>query len=176
MRLTKMLTGEKVQISENPPLSLIKATLDDMDFIEELFHTEMDEIVNIAWNGKFRWESWFKDINEALSLKSHHVLLIQDTRQNIGFLWMNKEISTLWITAIVLKKEKQRNAIGSQVMTHLIDECKEDGIQAIELGVQQNNKAAMSFYTNIGFQKFDQVRSAGTDLLRLKLSEQNDLF
>jgi ribosomal protein S18 acetylase RimI-like enzyme len=166
-----MLTGEEVQISENPPLLLKKATLEDMDFIKDLFYSEMDEIVNVAWNGRFRWESWFRDINEALSLKTHYVLLLQDTKQNIGFLWMNKEISTLWITAIVLKQEWQRRTVGSQVMTHLIEECKEDGIKTIELGVQQNNMVAMRFYTKLGFQKFDQVRSAGTDLLRLKLSE-----
>ena len=166
-----MLTAEEVQISEDPLLLLKKATFNDMDFIKDLFHTEMDAVVDVAWNGRFRWESWFRDITEALELKTHYVLLIQVTNQNIGFLWMNKEPKNLWITAIVLKQNWQRRKIGHQVMTHLIDECIKEGINAIELGVQQNNEAALNFYKEIGFQKFDQVRSAGTDLLRLKLSD-----
>ncbi len=170
-----MLTSEETQISENPNILLKKATLEDMDFIKELFFTEMDAIVNRAWRGRFRWESWFKDINEALTLESHSVLLIQVTRQNIGFLWMNTETNSLWITAIVLNPEWQRRKIGSQIMAHLINECKQDGRKTIELGVQQNNEAAMRFYTEIGFRKFDQIRSAGTDLLQLKLNDHRDL-
>ena len=65
--------------------------------------------------------------------------------------------------------------IGSQIMTHLIDQCTKDGILAIELGVQKNNQGALNFYTEMGFSKSDQVRSAGTELLRLKLNDQKHL-
>ncbi|MHA1975622.1 MAG: N-acetyltransferase family protein [Candidatus Hodarchaeales archaeon] len=170
-----MLTAEEVQISKDPLVLLKKAALGDMDFIKDLFYTEMDSIVNVAWGGRFRWESWFKDVTEALELESHNVLLILVSDQRIGFLWMNKELRTLWITAIVLKYEWQRRNIGNQIMTHLIDECRKDGISAIELGVQKNNRAALNFYTELGFRKFDQVRSAGTDLLRLELNDQKHL-
>ena len=170
-----MLTSDEIQISENPNILLKKATLDDLDFINELSYHEMNAIVSRAWRGKFRWESWFKDIKEALTLDSHIIQLIQVKRENIGWLWMNTETNSLWITAIVLKLEWQRRKIGSQIMAHLINECKQDGIKTIELGVQQNNEAAMRFYTEIGFRKFDQIRSAGTDLLHLKLNDHRDL-
>ncbi len=169
MRLIKMLSTEEVYISEDPPILLKKATLNDMEFIKGLLRTEMDKIVNEAWKGRFRWESWYNDITEAFSLDSHLIQLIQISDQKIGFLWMNKEVDTLWITSIVLKKAWQRQNIGYQIMTFLINECRQNGIKSIELGVQQNNDAAMNFYLSMGFSKFDQVRSASTDLLRLSL-------
>ncbi len=169
-----MLNNEDTNISENSQISLRKATLADMAFIRDLFYSEMDEIVNEAWQGRFRWEGWFNDVQKALELESHIVQLIQFTNQNIGFLWMNKEDRNLWITAIVLKKEWQRRNIGSKIMTHLVGECRSDGINTIELGVQKNNNAALRFYSEIGFERFDQVRSARTDLLRLKLINLED--
>jgi ribosomal protein S18 acetylase RimI-like enzyme len=47
-------------------------------------------------------------------------------------------------------------------------------MDSIELGVQQNNQSALDFYTKLGFVKFDQIRYASTNLMRLELKNQKD--
>ncbi|MHA1941038.1 MAG: GNAT family N-acetyltransferase [Candidatus Hodarchaeales archaeon] len=169
------MLAENIVLSTNPPLRLRKASHQDLKFINELSYSEMDPIVNIAWRGRFRWQSWFKDIEKAIDNSSHMVYIIQEANSSIGYLWMNEERTTLWITAIVLITGYQRKKIGTKIILYLIKECKKTNLNSIELGVQQNNSEAIQFYVAMGFKKFDQIRSAHTDLLRLELKEPSRL-
>ena len=162
---------EIVQVSNEPSISLVKATIVDLQFIKDLSFDEMNPIVSIAWKGGFRWKNWFKDIEKAINDASQIVYVVQQTESNIGYLWMNIESSSLWITAIVLTKGWQRKQIGTLIIKRLIDECRNSGMESIELGVQQNNQRALDFYTKLGFVKFDQIKYASTNLMRLQLKE-----
>lgn len=167
--------AEQIILSTNPHLQLKKASQQDLEFINGLSYSEMDSIVNIAWRGRFRWRSWFEDIKKAIESNFHMVYLIQEVNSNIGYLWMNEERTTLWITAIVLIPEFQRRKIGSKILLYLKEECVKNRMNSIELGVQQNNSRAIEFYLSMGFKKFDQIKSANTDLLRLELKEPRRL-
>jgi ribosomal protein S18 acetylase RimI-like enzyme len=169
-----MLTSNEIRISNT--LLLKKATPDDLEFINEIIYTEMNSIVVEAWKNRFRWESWYKDMREAIEDETHLFFIIISSKEYVGSLWMNVEQTSLWITAIVLKKKWQRFKIGSQVLEYLIKKCKENGLQSIELGVQKNNSTALKFYTALGFEKFDHIASANTDLLRLRLTEPDRRF
>jgi ribosomal protein S18 acetylase RimI-like enzyme len=166
-----MKDTEMLQISNSPAISLIKATIADLQFIKDLSFDEMNPIVSIAWKGGFRWKSWFKDIERAINDGSQLVYVVQQAENNIGYLWMNIESSSLWITAIVLTKGWQRKQIGSMIVKRLVDECKNSGMESIELGVQQNNTSALDFYIKLGFEKFDQIGYASTNLMRLDLTK-----
>ena len=168
--------AEQILLSTNPHLQLKKASRQDLEFINGLSYSEMDSIVNIAWRGRFRWRSWFEDIEKAIKSNFHMVYIIQEVNNNIGYLWMNEERTTLWITAIVLIPEFQRKRIGSKIILYLKEECLKNKINSIELGVQQNNSAAIKFYLSMGFEKFDEIKSANTDLLRLKLKKPSRLY
>ncbi len=170
-----MIDSEIVEISNKPAISLKKAITADLKYINALSYDEMDSIVSVAWKGGFRWKSWFKDIEKAITNASQTLYVIQEAEINIGYLWMNVESASLWITAIVLEQGWQRKKIGSMIIKRLIDECRNSGMESIELGVQQNNKNALDFYTKLGFEKYDQIRQANTDLLRLCLKEPNRL-
>jgi len=167
-----MLSFDVITISNNPVVVLRRATNADIEFVNDLSFKIMDSVVAIAWNGRFRWESWFNDSAEAIHDDIHMFFIVRAEEENVGYLWMNEEHTTLWITAILLKEQWQRQGIGDQIIRRLIKECKNSGKEAIELGVQQNNQSALDFYSKIGFVKYDTIRSANTDLLRLELKKR----
>ena len=170
-----MLSSEQISISNSPNVILRRATSADVEFVNEISFKIMDSVVAIAWNGRFRWESWFHDVEEAILGDIHMFFIINAEDEDIGYLWMNEEADLLWITAIVLEEEWQRKGIGNQIIQTLIKACEEKGKNAIELGVQQNNTHALGFYKKMGFKKYDTIRSAHTDLLRLQLKRPRRL-
>ena len=170
-----MLSSHRIPISGHSNVILRKATIDDLEFVNKISFKIMDSVVAIAWNGRFRWESWFHDMEEAILDDIHMFFIIQAEEEDVGYLWMNEEHSLLWITAIVLEEEWQRKGIGNQIIQKLIKSCKDTGKEAIELGVQQNNKAAINFYKEMGFEKYDSIRYAHTNLMRLQLSKRKRL-
>lgn len=167
-----MLDFQSKTLSSNPPITLVKAKFSDFKFLEEVSHVEMDHIVPQSWN----WRSWFEDLKKAIigKLYFHKVFTIEVQKKCVGYLWLNEEKNSLWVTAIVLHAEYQRRGIGQRIMKFLIGESHKEGKENIELGVQNNNLAALNFYSNLGFKKFDYVQSANTDLFRLKLSTSKD--
>jgi len=167
-----MFSSNVITISNNPIVVLRRATSADVEFVNELSFKIMNSVVAIAWNGRFRWKSWFNDVKEAIHDEIHIFFIVRVEEENVGYLWMNEENVTLWITAIVLEKQWQRQGIGDQIIKRLIKESKDSGKEAIELGVQQNNQAALDFYIKMGFVKYDSIRSANTDLLRLQFKKR----
>lgn len=160
-----MLNLHTIEISVDPSIALRRANNPDFEFIEEISRAEMDKIVPRTWN----WESWLKDIEKLLMSHNHKIFIIEVKKASSGYLWLNEEVNSLWITAIVLQTGYQRRKIGQKIMHYLIKESHKEGKEFIELGVQHNNKKALRFYFKFGFEKFDFIRSANTDLIRLKL-------
>jgi ribosomal protein S18 acetylase RimI-like enzyme len=148
-----------------------KGTNEDLEYIYDLEFKEMNEIITHAWQGRFNWENWRNDLAEAVNSKFQRVFVIQVQQMPVGYIWLNEEVESLWITAIVLDSSWQRRQIGHSVLEYLIKSCETDGKEFIELGVQNNNRKALLFYKSLGFQQFDHLRRANTDLLRLKISE-----
>ena len=163
-----MLNLHTIEVSVDPPLFLRKANVKDLTFIKKVSHSEMDTIVPQPWN----WESWFDDVGKAIINNRHKVFVIEISKKCVGYLWMNEEINSLWITAIVLQTKYQRLKIGQKIMKYLIMESYKQGKDSIELGVQRNNYAALQFYSKLGFEQFDTLKSANTDLVRLKLQTE----
>lgn len=170
-----MISSDVIIISKDPEVLLRRATSSDVVFVKDLFIKTMNSVVAVAWNGRFRWKSWFDDAEEAIHDEKHMFYIVYIGEERAGILWMNEESTTLWITAIILKEQWQRRGIGGQIIQMLIEMCKKNGKDAIELGVQQNNQAALNFYKRIGFAKYDTIRYAGTDLLRLELKNRRSL-
>jgi ribosomal protein S18 acetylase RimI-like enzyme len=162
---------DTILISENPEITLRRATSADMEFIEEVSFKEMQPIVVEAWQGKFNWSKWFADVAEAITNAYHRVLIVETASEGVGYLWLNEEPQLVWITAIVLKRDWQRQRIGGIIMQYLIQEALTHDKVAIELGVQHNNMPARRFYSKLGFKKFDHLRTANTVLVRLDLTE-----
>lgn len=157
-------------ISKNPEIILRRATSADMGFIEKVSFKEMQPILVEAWQGKLNWSKWFADVAEAITNPYHRVFIIEGAGEALGYLWLNEEPKIVWITAIVIKRDWQRQQIGSFIMEYIIREALGNGKIAIELGVQNNNIPARRFYSKWGFKKFDHLGTANTLLVRLDLT------
>ena len=162
-----MLELPRVNISFHPLVILRRALSSDLEFITKISHAEMDKVVPQVWS----WKSWFSDIAMYLRGNHHKIFVIEIQNTPGGYLWVNEEINALWITAIVLQGKYQRQNIGTKIMTYLIEETSKGGKEFIELGVQRNNQTALNFYSKLGFVQFDTIKSANTDLFRLKVNE-----
>ena len=154
------------QISSEPQIFLRRAQSDDFEFINEVQYSEMKDVLKKAWKNKFSFKAWFYDVEEAAKGAFHKVFIVEVQKSSIGYLWLNREPQNLWITAIVLQTDWQRRGIGEKIMHYLIGECREEQLNAIELGVQHNNERALNFYKKIGFKQYDHLKEANTDLLR----------
>lgn len=171
----KMFNSQIVRLSSDPLISIRKCENEDLEYIFDLEFKEMNEILFEAWQGSFSWKNWRNDLAEAVNSDFHRVFIIQVQEMPVGYLWLNEEINSLWITAIVIDSSWQRRRIGHYVLEYLIKSCETDGKEFIELGVQNNNQKALQFYKSIGFQQFDHLRQANTDLLRLEIRKESDL-
>ncbi|MHA2225506.1 MAG: GNAT family N-acetyltransferase [Candidatus Hodarchaeales archaeon] len=160
-----MFGFQRISISLDPPIFLRQAIISDLDFIKDVSHSEMDKIVPNFWS----WRSWFDDLENDIMKNSKKVFVIQVNEESGGFLWVNEERNSLWITAIVLKEKFQRRRIGRKMMEFLIEESRKEGKEYVELGVQHNNPQALKFYSKFGFKQFDYLRTANTDLIRLQV-------
>ena len=161
-----MLDQPRISLSFDPLVILRRGKSSDLDFITKVSHNEMDQVVPHFWN----WESWFSDIAKYLSGHSYHKIFIVEVKKTSGgYLWVNEELNALWVTAIVLQARHQRQSIGTKIMNYLIEETQKSGKEFIELGVQRNNRSALNFYSKLGFSQFDRIKSANTDLFRLKI-------
>lgn len=166
----KMLELPMVNLSFEPLVILRQATSSDFEYIEKISHAEMDKVVPQFWN----WESWFSDIKRYLQGSGHKIYIVEVNESSGGYLWVNEETNALWITAIVLQDQYQRQSIGTKIMNYLIEETYKGGKEFIELGVQRNNRIALKFYSKLGFIQFDQIKSANTDLFRLNVKKNQN--
>ncbi len=169
-----MLDNPSILLDTTPPIILRKAEESDIDFINNVQYIEMNEILMAAWGNQFNWKSWFDDVKEASMGTLHKVYLIYSDQVPVGFIWLNEEMNSLWITAIVILSQWQRKGIGTNVLQYLIGLSKSEKKKYIELGVQCNNLKAKEFYAKLGFIEFDHIRTANTDLLRLSLNSSFD--
>ena len=81
----------------------------------------MNQIVSEAWKDRFNWDSWYKDVAEATKgINRHRVFIIEVHNNSVGYIWLNEEINSLWITAIVLQTKFQRLRIGQEIMKYYL--------------------------------------------------------
>jgi ribosomal protein S18 acetylase RimI-like enzyme len=62
-----------------------------------------------------------------------------------------------FVTDLYLEPACRRRGIGTEVMKQLEHFCRERGMKTIELQAERRNRAALSFYRRLGFQRHDRV-------------------
>ncbi|MHA2273113.1 MAG: GNAT family N-acetyltransferase [Candidatus Hodarchaeales archaeon] len=154
--------------------------LEDIDSISNLAFAEMDEILRAAWNTpKFDWEGWKVDLRIALTDENERVFTISVSSEENeeeelgGFLWYNfTEDSEIWLTTLIVASRFQGRGIGSSVLSLLEEEARKKGIDRIELGVQKVNVKAIEFYKNRGFRELEEIKYAGTAIMRKMINRE----
>ncbi len=161
---------------QTPRLFYRKATMDDVNQIYALAQQQMDEIVKKSWvREPFDWESWLSDLIFAIKDQKIQRVMIVSVEEDpfVGFFWYNiSGYRTLWLTSLVLSPQWVGKGIGTQIMRYLEEVAITEKCRVIELGVQEINYPAVSFYKKLGFQKYGYVNYAKTLLLRKKIKRE----
>lgn len=140
----------------------------------------MDEILRTAWNTQnFDWEGWKTDLRIALNDENERVFNIlvpseeSEAEGLAGFLWYNfTEDSAIWLTTLIIASRFQGRGIGSSVLALLEEEARKKRMDRIELGVQRVNARAIEFYSNRGFRELEEIKYAGTTIMRKMINRE----
>lgn len=148
-----------------------QASEDDVREIISLAFSEMDGYLTVAYNGPFNWAKWESELRETIYDQNHStplqkssivnqftkVLIFELFEETIGFVWFSYySDEIIWIDSIILKPDFQRKGLGKYIMSRLESDFSKI-FKYIDLGVQEENKRAKKFYSNIGFYKLDDI-------------------
>lgn len=120
--------------------------------IKPLDYEHIEEVAKISKESFPKAERWdaFDLKGELVKHISHSFVALIDNKV-VGFIGMwiivdEAEINTL-STATEFRKQK----IGTLLLKYVIDYCKKEKVQSINLEVRESNEAAKKLYFNQGF-------------------------
>lgn len=121
-----------------------KIKTEDLVLIEDLQRKNIEEINNI----------WTKlDIDLFLNKRESYNLISYYDNEILGFILTLNVSGNLEIYIIFICPQHRRKGIASELMKKCINHCKKFSIKKILLEVNENNKAAISFYQKLNFKK-----------------------
>lgn len=99
-----------------------------------------------AWNEK----NFLYDLNQNTFAT---VLVIEDNQKIIGFIdyWIMFEQAT--INNFFIKKDRQRQGLGSQIINEVLDNLIKKGVHQVSLEVRVSNIIAKKFYEKFDFKQ-----------------------
>ncbi|OLS20836.1 MAG: hypothetical protein HeimC3_38990 [Candidatus Heimdallarchaeota archaeon LC_3] len=146
-------------MSNSPPILIIKSSLGDVSWIVNLAYNQMNNYLEYAYSTNFDWETWEIDMRGVIfseNIDNGKVEMFQQKTsvKNIGFWWITPYSDHLWIDAFVIDPKFQNRGIGSNLINKISDYFQffSPITNRIELGVQNNNKIAISFYKKLEFE------------------------
>ena len=158
-------------------------TTDNKDRAIVIYHAGMDDVVALQSIGRATFEESFssdntlsnmeKYLEEGFSIeklthelknKNSQFYFAMDGEKVIGYLKVNmcdaqtelRDHNTLEIERIYVLKNYQGRKAGRLLCDKAIDIGKTKGVDYIWLGVWEENKKAINFYTSYGFKVFDK--------------------
>lgn len=142
---------EFAKLSNNYPITLegIKKDVEDIPPFTDINHKHFISIYNIR--------------NELVA-----VLDIID-----GYSFQDKNNkNAIWIGLLEIDINSQNRGLGSLIINALFDVCKKNGKTIVQLGVIKENKNALDFWNNIGFEVFREGNNSEFDLFLMEKSSR----
>lgn len=105
------------------------------------------------------WEHHYEAPWSALSLQaaldnpSYHCLGVLEGSEVIGFVLALSVQDEAEIHALVVHTKYRRQGLGGQLLTHVIERLRNQGVRKIFLEVRLSNIPAQTLYMRYGFQK-----------------------
>ena len=104
---------------------------------------ELDSNTTSLWS-KRQWDSEFK----KEGIKAYGLLISNSV---VGICVIQVIIDEAYINYFAIKKEFQRQRLGTKIMNYLINECEKLNINKLLLEVSDSNDAAKNFYNHFNF-------------------------
>lgn len=122
---------------------------------------DLPEVFKIS-EEQFGAHSWqFEMFVEELCLLNHWAIVGEENGEIVCFLSFMLTDGARGleynILNIATKKGHEKKGYGTQLLTFLSDNAKQNGYNSIWLEVRESNQKAIDFYQNFGF-KFDYLR------------------
>ena len=109
-----------------------------------------------------------KAIRTHMSEPENNIIFIAvDQHDTVLGMIMGEKVYKPWlqdshfghVSNIIVSSNARRQGIGKKLMDALVQECKQSGVQEIDLGVYNSNTAAYDFYIEYGFKPIKQSLS-----------------
>ncbi len=129
----------------------------------------------------FKSNAWsLKNFEDFLNEKQTVGLLLVLNNEITGFLLSKKVLDEAEIYKIGIKTRFQRKGFGTFLFKEFFKWCKNQGIRRVFLEVQEDNKGAIKFYKNLGFEEIGKRkdyygRGKNAILMRLDLENIHNL-
>ncbi len=117
-----------------------------------------------------QYESFFSDLDPQLSQRV--IPVVEDVSETLAetetapgrhrilaFLVAHRVDREWELENIVVAEESRRRGVGSQLLSHFIQQARAEDVNSIFLEVRQSNQSARAFYNKIGFVEFGSRKS-----------------
>ncbi len=120
--------------------------------IVPLDYEHIKEVSNLSASTFPKAEQWdvFSLKGELVKHISHSFVALHQDKV-IGFVGMWIIVDEAQINTIVIDSNYRNTGVGTALLTHIINYCKELNVISISLEVRESNEAAKKLYINKGF-------------------------
>ena len=101
-----------------------------------------------------------KAIQNQISQQSYRYFLIQLNDSTIGYIGLQSEAPTLFLSKFYLINEYRKKGFGLKAIKFIDKLAQKGSYNKIELIVNNNNKAAIAFYKKYGFKIIDEIENS----------------
>jgi ribosomal protein S18 acetylase RimI-like enzyme len=137
--------------------SVRQLSLDDSEAIQELYERCLDYMLLVDGHpaGSNAGEEEFQDVPPGKSPDDKLLFGIFNQQNDlVGLLDVLRgypDETTWWIGLLLLAPEVRSQGIGQKIVEGFVEYAQANGVQAIMLGVVEENKSAYKFWSRMGF-------------------------
>lgn len=122
-------------------LSIIKMSIQDLDDLKDYLSTDFDEF----------WD--YDTLKSELSSPFSNYFVAKQNNQIVGFAGIKFILDEAELMNIVTKKSERNKKIATQLLNYLIEFCKSNKKNLINLEVNAKNSIAINFYKKYNFKQ-----------------------
>jgi len=110
---------------------------------------------------EYNFEAIRASFEKLVKDNSFIFLLLEDDNEPLGYAWLEsrnypetsfiKARQALFVHQISIVNDQRRRGYGAELMNHVYDIAREQGIETVELDYWNNNEVAKNFYNKQGF-------------------------
>ncbi|MDP9727610.1 GNAT family N-acetyltransferase [Alicyclobacillus tolerans] len=148
-RKTAQTTGQTPSVSLPTALTYRLRRPEDDEYIVKLTSEQLGGIHQNAFGEPFPESTFLHYLQSGAP-----TVIIEKDGKRIGYYsYLVGPAEKMHISAMVLEPRYQSSGIGREVMARIEKRAKEQGIQVLEVFVQENNEKSLNFTRQLGFQE-----------------------
>ncbi len=133
--------------------------------MEEFAKEHIEKMLSILGLSRESFRELFFTLGEV-----HGVMAKEE---DIGFCWVEIRKDILHLHAIVIRENQRRKGHGTRILAH-IEDAYRDLADTIELGVHEENTAALGLYERCGFQQKAYRHDVGYHIMQKSIKHHPD--